>query len=72
MAEQDLIVRSRLNQNELCVIDNLLAERLRNTNADKKDSRVKFIKRLKRKIHKNIKVKSDSYNYSKKVVFVSS
>lgn len=61
-----------LTQDELCVLDGLLADRLKYLRFDRDGLQYKFLRRLKRKIKRNIKVKSFSYNVKKKIIFVKS
>jgi hypothetical protein len=65
------IVRPCLSQNELCELDRLMAKELNWMRGNKKTPHYKFLRHLRRKLKRNIRVNSSTFDYKKRVEFVN-
>ena len=74
VTEKNRITRPRLSENELGVMVALISKRMheikKNSNPKQLTTEYVFLRRLKRKLNKNRKTNSFSYNHEKKIVFV--
>jgi hypothetical protein len=72
MATVEKVVKLSLHQNELCAIELLVVDRMHYLKADKTSLQYLFLKRLRRKLKRNIHVRSFKYEYKKNLIYVKS
>ncbi len=65
------IVRPRLNQNELYALSLLISKHLKNNKSSINQSEQDFLKKLRRKLKRNIKDHSFIFVHKKQIVYVT-